>query len=361
MNKTSKTGASPDYLRTSLAAAMTMRLRPGSFYRGARLHCLNLLLTYPEGCRGSCSYCGLSRDNASNRPSFIRVDWPTFPLDEIIAAVRAGDGSFERACISMIMHPSAVEDTITLTGRIREETGLPVSILVNPSTLHDGDLQAFLEAGADMAAVAIDAVTAELFDRHRGRGVQGPHRWENYWQTLAEAALVFGRGRAGAHLIAGLGETEEEMVHAMQRVHDLGGATHIFSFYPEPGSRLEEEAPCPASQFRRIQLARFLIDCNLAGADRMEFDGHKRLTGFGLKGPELETIVDGGEPFRTSGCPGRTRACACNRPYGDGPPGDIRSYPFRLEKRDVLQVRKQLATYHELPPRPVEETISLDA
>jgi len=339
---------------------MTMGLRPGGFYRGARLHCLNLLLTYPEGCRGACSYCGLSRDNADDGQSFIRVDWPEFPVSEIIYAVRASGSGFERACISMVMHPAAVEDTITLIGRIRVETGLPVSVLVNPSTLHDGDLEAFLDAGADMAAVAIDAVTEELFDRHRGKGVNGPHRWERYWQTLAEAALVFGKGKVGAHLIAGLGETEEEMAGAIQRVSDLGGATHLFSFYPEPGSKLEGEAPCPANQFRRIQLARFLIDCNLAAADRMEFDGQKRLTGFGLRGPELEAIVDGGEPFRTSGCPGRTQACACNRPYGDGPPGDIRSYPFRLEREDILMVRKQLATYHEQPALSAGRKLSLE-
>jgi biotin synthase len=47
-------------MRISLAAAMTLGYEPGVFFRGARLHCINLLLTYPEGCRARCAYCGLS-------------------------------------------------------------------------------------------------------------------------------------------------------------------------------------------------------------------------------------------------------------------------------------------------------------
>ena len=33
---------------------------------------------------------------------------------------------------------------------------------------------------------------------------------------------------------------------------------------------------------------------------------------------------------------------ACNRPYGDGPPSDIRSFPFPLEEKDVALVKHQL-------------------
>ena len=72
---------SPDDMRISLAAAMTLGYEPGVFFRGARLHCVNLLLTYPEGCRARCAYCGLSaeRPGAGRGKSFIRVQWPSLP------------------------------------------------------------------------------------------------------------------------------------------------------------------------------------------------------------------------------------------------------------------------------------------
>ncbi len=85
-----ETGYSPGSLRISLAAAMTLGLRPGTFYRDARLYCLNLLLDYPEGCTANCSYCGLSRTGArcAEDQSFIRVEWPRFNLEEIINRAR---------------------------------------------------------------------------------------------------------------------------------------------------------------------------------------------------------------------------------------------------------------------------------
>lgn len=52
---------SPEVLRMSLAAAMTLDFAPGSFYRNACLGCINLLLTYRSGCAARCAYCGLSR------------------------------------------------------------------------------------------------------------------------------------------------------------------------------------------------------------------------------------------------------------------------------------------------------------
>lgn len=350
-----RTGFSPKYLRLSLAAAMSLELRPGLFYRGALLRCLNLLLTYPDGCRASCAYCGLARpagvsENSSKgsdsgQETFIRVEWPTFSLEEILVRTKENCDLWERICVSMVMHPRAVDDTVRLLREIGSLIDLPLSVLANPSSMRPGQMRQLREAGAEMAAVAIDGATEEVFDRCRGRGVGGPHSWGKYWRSLEEAAITFGPDRAGCHLIAGLGETEAQMVAAIQRVRDLGARTHLFSFYPEQGSRLEGADPCPASHFRRIQLARFLIDYDLARESAMEFDEHGRITGFGAEGAFVDDLVAAGEPFMTSGCPGATSKCACNRPYGDGPPSDIRSFPFRPEAADIRQIRKELATY----------------
>jgi len=57
------------------------------------------------------------------------------------------------------------------------------------------------------------------------------------------------------------------MIQRIQKVKDLGGRTHLFSFYPEKGSRLAQEKPCPANQYRRIQLARYLIDGQYSRAE----------------------------------------------------------------------------------------------
>ncbi len=341
---TTQRASSPEYLQMSLAAAMTLNLKEGLFFRNARLYCLNLLLTYPDGCRGNCSYCGLqkSRDGAFSAKSFIRVSWPTYDLETIIQKTLESRHKLHRVCLSMITHPRALEDTLYLTQRLREEVGLPISVLMNPTSMKTADVAALRQAGAQMAAVALDLADEALFDRHRGSGAKGPHRFDHYWSMLAVTAEVFGKNKAGCHLICGLGEREEDLIRRIQLVRDLGARTHLFSFYPEKGSRLADAPSCPAGQYRRVQLARFLIDNDLSRSQVMAFDEEGRIKDFGLPPEDLEGWIDSGRPFMTSGCPGGGLETACNRPFGDGPPRDIRSYPFPLEEEDVARVKDQM-------------------
>lgn len=341
---------SPDYVQMSTAAAITLGLVPGKMHRTSCTHCLNLLVTYPEGCRANCAYCGLARHREEARDyadrNFIRVDWPTCRTDEVIARMKAGGdhGRFERMCISMITHPDSNADTFTLLERwVREVPQVPVSILSNPTTLERDDLVGLKKLGADIFTVALDAVTPAIFERTRGKGVDSPHRYDQYWRTIEEAAEVFGPEKFGAHLICGMGETEHEILTVAQKIRDLGGHNHMFAFFPERGSLMEDWPPVDRGQWRRVQLARYLIDYRGVRLEAMAFDDEGRVTGFGVDPATLEAVIGSGTPFRTSGCPGREDdVSACNRPYGDSSPTDILSFPFALAKRDLARVRRQL-------------------
>ncbi len=345
-------GRSPEYVQLSTAAAITLGLAPGRMHRTDCTHCLNLLVTYPEGCRANCAYCGLARHRDESRDyaerNFIRVDWPTLRYAEIIARVRAGEdrGRFQRMCISMITHPDSNADTFTLLGQwVRELPRVPVSILSNPTTLEKDDLVRLRDLGADIFTVALDAVTPAIFERTRGKGVDSPHRFAHYWRAVEWAAEVFGPEKFGAHLISGLGETERELLEVAQRVRDLGGHNHLFAFFPERGSLMEDWPPADRAAWRRVQLARYLIDYRGARFEAMRFDDSGRVADFGVAQEALEEAIASGTPFRTSGCPGSERSdvSACNRPYGDSPPSDILSFPFAPAARDIGRIRQQLA------------------
>ena len=333
---------SPDYVQTSLAASLTLGLQQGSFHRNAKLKGLNLLLHYEEGCLGKCHFCGLSRSRKETPrgKTFIRVDWPVYSLEEIIQRSKTKE-QIHRVCISMITHPKAMGDTLTVIRQFKEETNLPISVLLTPTLVRGkGFLEAMREAGADRAGIAIDAATPELFDRLRGRGVDGPHRWDHYWDVVRMAVKVFGRFHAGIHLIAGLGETEKEMIEAIQTGQDTGAHTHLFSFFPEKGSPMESHLPPPLGHYRRVQLARWIINEELGSARSMEFDGSGRLLNFGV---DIRPLVESAEPFMTSGCPGRDGKVACNRPYGnERPSGPIRNFPFMPESEDIEEIKHQL-------------------
>jgi biotin synthase-related radical SAM superfamily protein len=344
---------SPEYVQMSTAAAITLGIMKGRMHRCECTRCLNLLLTYPEGCRANCAYCGLARHREAERDyadrNFIRVDWPAVPLAQTIDTV-ARDGAaspFHRMCISMITHPRSDADTVSVlkawTDRIDPAT-IPVSILSNPTTMTREDVKRLHGLGADIFTVALDAATPEIFDRTRGKGVQSPHSWSKYWEILMDARDVFGPQKFGAHIIVGMGETEHDVLALVQRLVDLGGHSHMFCFFPERGSLMDHLPATPRDQWRRVQLARYLIDYRGVRVERMSFDGEGRVIGFGLPGGELDDVIDAGIAFRTSGCPGKFRkdVSACDRPYGDSPPSDIASFPFQPNRRDTAKIRRQL-------------------
>ncbi len=336
---------SPEFIRTSLAASITLGLKRGRFYRNARLYCINLLTHYNEGCSANCAYCGLQkvRPGTYDKKSFIRVDWPIYSTEEVIMRMKEREEKIERVCISMITRRKSVHHTMEIARKIKRETDIPISFLVSPTVVLKGDFKAFRESGADKIGIAIDAATPELFDKFRGTGVNGPHKWNRYVEMFKEAIRVFGRGNVGSHFIVGLGETEREMVNAIQFVRDIGGETHLFSFYPEPGSLLERHSPPPIGTYRRIQIARYLIDNDVVRAEDMKFNNREQIVDFGT---DITSYVEDGECFMTSGCVGKNGRVACNRPYANERPGkNIRNYPFKPDFTDIEKIKKEIFLY----------------
>ncbi len=344
---------SPEYVQMSTAAAMTLGIMSGKMYRCSCTRCLNLLLTYPEGCRANCAYCGLARHREADRDyadrNFIRVDWPAVPMQKVVEIV-AGDGAetpFHRMCISMITHPGSEDDTFAVlkawADRIDPGT-VPVSILSNPTTMKRADVARLHDMGADIFTVALDAATPEIFDRTKGKGVQSPHSWKKYWEILMDACDIFGDQKFGAHIIVGMGETEADVLQLVQRLVDLGGHSHMFCFFPEKGTLMDHLPATPRDQWRRVQLGRYLIDYYGVQVEQMTFDEAGRVTDFGLPQSELDAVIDSGIAFRTSGCPGKFAEdiSACDRPYGDSPPSNIASYPFAPASVDLRRIRHQL-------------------
>lgn len=333
---------SPQYVQTSLAGALCLGLEKGRFMPKSRCKCLNLLLTYSSGCGASCSYCGLAKNRREETAkTFIRVKWPVYTLAEIMDRVRAGQHPFKRVCVSMVTLGHAVDDTCTIISQVRKDTHLPVSVLIAPTVMKSRrDLARFKAAGADRVGIAIDAATEELFVHHRGAGVGGPHRWDLFWDTLADAVEIFGAYQVGVHLIVGLGETEAEMVTTIARAYRMGAMTHLFSFYPEGGSLMQDSPPPDLGKYRRVQLARYLINEGLIDLNDLHFSQEGKIADFGQ---DIMPHIQNGKAFMTSGCPGEDGQVACNRPFGNERASEpIRNYPFLPEAEDIEIILPQI-------------------
>ncbi|EFK06731.1 radical SAM domain protein [delta proteobacterium NaphS2] len=332
---------SPDYAKMSHATAMSLGLMRGRMYRGAVNRCVNLLVHYPEGCAANCAYCGLAkrRPGSYEDKSFIHVDWPLFGMSEIVDAVNAAPGYVKRTCISMITNGKCAAHTLSMTEQLTRQTKVPVSILTSPTILNGDFLHEVKGRGADKIGVALDLATPELFDRYRGKGVSGPHRWERYWQFMEKGLSVFGPHNVGAHLMVGMGETEKEMVDLMDRLWQMGVDNHLFSFFAEEGSRLDNMPQPPWSTYLRVQLARYLIENAISDSNRMTFDETGAIIDLGIGLKTVEQAIRSGIPFMTTGCVDENGQVACNRPFGNCLP-DVRqwNYPYEpnQEERDLI-------------------------
>jgi biotin synthase len=333
---------SPEHVRISTAAALTLKYFGGRFYRNARLNALNLLLTYGDGCRANCAYCGLSKSRIGD--TFIRVDWPVVEVDDVIDRTKRYGRHLQRVCVSMITHSRALNDMCEVMQKFSERTNLLISGLISPTMIRSKEkVRLIKEVGAHKVGVAVDAATPKLFEELRGRGVRGPHSWEHYWQVAKWSVNIFGTHNVGVHLIVGLGETEKEMVDTIQRAYDIGAKTHLFSFYPEAGSSMQDWGQPSYGHYRRIQLARYIINEGLGTAADMRFNDKGQVVDFGI---DTTQIIEDGRAFMTSGCEGKDGKVACNRPFGNERPSNpIRNFPFMPTKKDIEEIKAQLWQY----------------
>ncbi|AEJ38958.1 Radical SAM domain protein [Sulfobacillus acidophilus TPY] len=338
---------SPEYVMTSLAGAMTLGIEKGKFARPEIvLTGLNILTTYPQNCVANCSYCGVSRERRTPREetTFIRVKWPIVAVDELIERTNSVPHQMRRLCVGMLANRPSYQHSLEIIRQFRERTPLLISGLITASLIHSRhDLEQIRDAGADRVDIAIDAATPELFEQHRGRPVKGPHRWEHFWWVTELATTVFPPGTVGIHLVAGLGETEQEFLSACQRAQDMGVVTHVFSFNPEPSTLLGDYPQPPIGHYRRIQLGRYLINELGVNVAHFRFNQAGQVASYQVDPDWLDRIIESGRPFMTSGCPDETGETACNRPYGNGRPSEkIRNFPFAPTADDIRDIREQL-------------------
>jgi len=336
---------SPDYVRISYASAIALRMRSGRFSRDFDFGGINLLLNYDEGCLSDCGYCGLARTRPGDYggKSFIRVEWPLVGTDELIDRMAAREAELTRLCISMVTHGHAYADTCDIARRIATRVRTPLSILVAPPTLNRERLETFKAIGVDMIGIGLDAVTEELFRNIRTNVPAGGLKWEKYWEVVTGAREIFGPWKVNVHTLVGLGETDRDLIELFTSLRDRQIFSYLFCFNPEPGSRMADQPKSPLVRWRRVQLARHLIETEGYDPGQFDFDDDGGLACLRADRAAVETVVGQGVAFMTNGCPGENGEPGCTRPYGSYRPAEpFRDYPFLPSAADLDEIRQQL-------------------
>ncbi|GLK67982.1 MSMEG_0568 family radical SAM protein [Hansschlegelia plantiphila] len=108
------------------------------------------------------------------------------------------------------------------------------------------------DAGADALGMHLEAVTEEV----RARVMPGKAQVSvaRYFEAFAASVPVFGRGQVSTYILAGLGDSREDILSVCERLVSLGVYPFVVPFTPISGTPLESH-PTPGSGFMASILA----------------------------------------------------------------------------------------------------------
>ncbi len=296
------------------------------------------LMTYRNSkCTANCGFCPQAATSKSSTEMLSRVTWPTFPTSNVLNALEKAvvQEKIKRVCIQALNYPEVITHLETLVAQMKKRIDVAVSISCQPRSREN--IERLAKVGVDRLGIPLDAATETLFNKVKGKDAGSTYTWQNQFIQLANALDVFGEGNISTHLIVGLGETEKEAAEVIQKCVDTGVLPALFAFTPIRGTALENKSPPELLSYRRIQLARFLIVAGKTKFTCMQFNSSGKITGYGLTNAELNTVIESGLPFQTSGCPD------CNRPfYNEKPSGPIYNYPEKINLKEIDKIKNQL-------------------
>jgi radical SAM protein (TIGR04043 family) len=119
-------------------------------------------------------------------------------------------------------------------------------------------------AGADSLGMHLEAVS----ERVRRRIMPGKAQVSvaRYFTAFEAAVPVFGRGQVSSYILAGLGDTSEEILDVCARMVTIGVYPFVVPFVPISGTPLESH-PAPTAAFMHAilePLSRMLAEGGLA-------------------------------------------------------------------------------------------------
>lgn len=274
-------------------------------------------------CLRNCAFCTQARDSMARARFLSRVAWPLYSLPDTLEAIKQSfaQGEIARCCLQVTVSAGHVQDASALVQQLRSRCSIPVCTSIAASDVDE--IEALLASGVERVSLALDAACERVYRLAKGQD------WQSRLELLRAASLRF-PGHIGTHLIAGLGETEQEMVTILQDMVDWQVTVGLFAFTPVPGTAWARRPAPPLSSYRRIQAAWHLLVTRACRVTDWIFSPTGHITSYGLSLTQLRQHLSDGRAFQTIGCPG------CNRPYYNERPGKvIYNYPRPLTAEEI--------------------------
>jgi len=137
------------------------------------------------------------------------------------------------------------------TRAVRAVVDIPIQVQCEPPA-EDHWFQDLKDAGADALGMHLEAVS----DRVRQDIMPGKATvpMSRYISAYKAAVKVFGVGNVSTYILAGLGDTEEEILTVSEELIELGVYPFVVPFVPIRGTPMEDHKP-PSPEFMHSILA----------------------------------------------------------------------------------------------------------
>lgn len=127
---------------------------------------------------------------------------------------------------------------------VKAAVALPIQVQCEPPD-DDAWFARMFDAGADALGMHLEACTEEV--RHRIMPGKAQVSVERYFEAFAAAVPVFGRGQVSTYILAGLGDSREDILAVCHRLTRMGVYPFVVPFVPISGTPLESHpTPTPA-------------------------------------------------------------------------------------------------------------------
>ncbi|CAN7350617.1 MSMEG_0568 family radical SAM protein [Bosea sp. LjRoot9] len=213
----------------------------------------------------TCQFCAIGQSLAAGRT--IERKTPA-QLAEVAKAAVALDG-VKHMVMTTGTPPGKDRGAAILAesaAAVKAAVNLPIQVQCEPPD-DDAWFGRMREAGADALGMHLEAVTEPV--RQRIMPGKAQVSVERYFSAFEAAVPVFGRGQVSTYILAGLGDTRDEILEICRRLTAIGVYPFVVPFVPISGTPLESQPTPPPAFMNSIlgPLAGMLLASGLKAID----------------------------------------------------------------------------------------------
>jgi radical SAM protein (TIGR04043 family) len=197
-----------------------------------------------------CQFCAIGESLKAGRTIARKTPGQ---LAEVAAAAQSLDG-IRNVVMTTGTPPTDDRGAAVLAecaAEIKGRTGLPIQAQCEPPASFRW-FEVLRAAGVDALGMHLEAWDEAVRARIMPGKAEVPRAF--YLEAFAAAVRVFGRGQVSTYLLAGLGDTVDDLLEASRTLIDLGVYPFVVPFVPVTGTPLAGHRP-PSAEFMRSVLA----------------------------------------------------------------------------------------------------------